>query len=136
MGVLLLCGAVAVTAAEKRQLLAEHETISVFDGLKERKCRGRTAKCPDKCGHSGETAIFKIEKYIKHNKPGKYGSGKQTIMSIQLSPKCQVSPATKIIIEKLNKGDRVKLNWRHDYVSKDGMTGPEYVVTDVTPLTE
>jgi hypothetical protein len=50
----------AEEAKEKRELLANHETLAAFDGLNYRLCMGRTALCPKQCGHSGEFAIFTV----------------------------------------------------------------------------
>ena len=45
---------------EKRELLSLHKTVAKFEGLKEHKCLFKTSLCPDRCGHGGTIAIFKI----------------------------------------------------------------------------
>ena len=112
---------------EKRQLLAEHETLAVFDGITYRKCRGLTAQCPKTCGDSGEIATFKIVKYTRYKQHGKYG-GKQQVFRIQVSDfhkKAVGDPAILKTVRKLKKGDTVELWWNHDYVTKNNVSSPE-----------
>lgn len=113
---------------EKRQLLANHETLAVFDGLNYRLCMGRTALCPERCGHSGEFATFVIKKYLKYEKPGQYGDPEQKNFLVQVSdhdkrPKGE--PRILQAVKGLNKGDHVLLSWHHDYVTRQGASFPE-----------
>ena len=71
-------------AEDKVELLALHETLAEFQGIKYRKCMGLTGRCPEDCGSSGEYANFKIVKYLKFEKKGKYG-GKQDTKQIRIS---------------------------------------------------
>ncbi len=113
---------------EKRQLLANHETLAVFDGIEYHLCRGLTALCPDKCGHSGEFANFKVKKYLKYEKLGEYGDPEQKTFSVQISDfhkKPKGDPKILETVKGLKNGDYVLLSWHHDYVTKDGASGPE-----------
>lgn len=123
----------------KREMLSTHETIAEFQGLEYRLCRGRTGRCPDKCGDSGEFATFKIVKYLKYEKPGKYGDPKQETYRIQVTDFHRKSIEEKLApkISKLKKGDKVMLAWRHDYVTtKGGSEFPDRVVTKLQNMEE
>ena len=122
--------------AEKRELLSSHQTTATFSGIEERKCRGRTSACPDRCGDSGDYASFKIIEYIDYKKPGKYGDPKQTTFSVQIQDNMQnqkVSPEILKAIKALKVGDIVHLNWNHDYVTKAGTSSPERTIQLLEP---
>lgn len=112
---------------EKRELLAEHETISRLEGIAYRRCRGLTAMCPESCGDSGEYVTFTVVKYTRYKQHGKYG-GKQNSFMIQVSDfhkKPKGDSKILKIVRSLKKGDLVKLWWRHDYVTKNRVSSPE-----------
>lgn len=112
---------------EKRELLAEHETLSTFDGITYHRCMGLTAICPDRCGVSGEYVTFTVVKYLRYEQHGKYG-GKQKSFKIQVSDshkKPKGNPEILKTVRNLKKGDFVELWWRHDYVTKDRVSSPE-----------
>ena len=130
------CSLAAADKPEKREMLSTHETLATFEGLAYQRCRGRTARCPDHCGNSGDRATFKITQYLKYEKPGKYGDAKAEtyrfmVQDNQKNPK--VAPAIQKTIAALKSGDRVKLSWRHDYVTKGGSSSPERTVTKLVP---
>jgi len=113
---------------EKRQLLAEHETLAVLDGVEYQLCRGLTALCPKECGNSGEFASFTIKKYLKYKKHGQYGDPEQTTFSVQVSDydkKPKGDPKILKTVKGLKKGDYVLLSWHHDYVTREGTSSPE-----------
>ena len=113
---------------ENRQLLANHETLAVFDGVNYRLCMGRTALCPKQCGHSGEFANFVIKRYLKYEKPGQYGDPKQKNLLVQVSDydkKPKGDPKILETVKGLKKGDYVFLSWHHDYVTREGASYPE-----------
>ena len=118
----------AAKPGEKRQLLSEHHTLATFDGVEFRLCRGRTALCPERCGHSGNFANFTIRKYVKYKKHGEYGDPEQKSFLIQISDFDKLpigDPAFAKTIADLKKGDFVLLSWNHDYVTKEGVSSPE-----------
>lgn len=115
-------------SGEKRQLLAEHETVAVLAGIDYQLCRGLTALCPKECGQSGEYAKFTIKKYIKYKKHGQYGDPEQATYAVQISDYHKHplgDPKIREAVKDLKKGDYVLLSWRHDYVTKDGSSSPE-----------
>jgi hypothetical protein len=102
----------------KLETLAVHRTIARFEGAPYRLCRGRTAMCPERCGHSGEFATFTIVDYLKYEKPGKYGDAQQKQFMFQVSDfhrKPKGDPKLRATVTGLTKGDLVALGWDHLY---------------------
>jgi hypothetical protein len=136
-----LFSSLPMTAAETpagtkitRKLLSSHDTIATFDSLKEHRCMGRTALCPDRCGDSGTMATFSIIKYLDYQKPGKYGDPQAKTFSFL------ISKAGPELVKGLQTGDTVRLSWNHDYVTRTdaegrGGSSPERPVLKIQKLT-
>lgn len=125
-------------AAEQRELLSSHDTIARFTGVSEHRCRGLTALCPDRCGHSGRLATFEIVKYLAYQKPGKYGDEKGKTFSVLIEDNLKnvkVSDAVFKTINSLKPGTMVRLQWNHDYVTREGSRFPERPIVRVEVLT-
>lgn len=110
------------TAAPKStyEVLSRHDTEAVFSGTREHRCMGRTTLCPDRCGHSGTLAAFKIESYNAYEKPGKYGDPKTSEFLFMLKSstgKSDVSKDIADLVRQLKPGEKVHLVWEHIYVS-------------------
>jgi hypothetical protein len=138
LGLALSLSAADDKPGEKRQLLSEHHTLASFDGVEFRLCRGRTALCPERCGHSGNFAGFTIKKYVKYKKHGEYGDPEQKSFHVQVS-NFDKEPIGDASIAKtiagLKKGDVVLLSWNHDYVTKDGSSFPERPIVSLKKVT-
>ena len=78
----------------KRETLGRHETVAGFQGVSEHTCRGMTALCPDRCGHSGRMATFKIIEYIQFDKLSEHSG---------VSP-CIVALSPDLALEGLGNG--------------------------------
>jgi hypothetical protein len=120
-----------------RKILSRHITISTYEGAQFRRCRGRTARCPENCGNSGEFARFTINEYLKYEKPGKYGDAKQKQYLIQISDFHKKPKGDADIlkaIKGITKGDKVHLAWNHNYVTRKGSSFPERVVKELKKL--
>jgi hypothetical protein len=118
----------------KRELLSSHSTTAKFTGIKEHTCMGRTSLCPNECGHSGELASFEIIKYLAYEKPGEYGDPKQEVFQILIQDNMGNAKVPADILAKiraLKPGDEVKLDWNHDYVTKDRSSFPERPITKI-----
>ncbi len=114
-----------------RETLGRHETVAEFQGVSEYTCRGMTALCPDRCGHSGKMAAFEIIEYIQFEKLSEYGKQQETF-SFLLEDNMKLLKVEKWIYDavvRFDKGDRVFLFWNHDYVTKNGASGPERLIT-------
>lgn len=122
----------------KRDLLSSHDTIAKFTGITDHKCRGLTALCPDRCGHSGRMANFEIVKYLGYEKPGKYGDEQQKTFNVLIEDNmkhAKVPEATLKAIDALKPGATVRLKWNHDYVTKNGSKFPERPIVSIEPMT-
>ena len=109
-------------------ILSRHETIATYQGEIFRECRGRTSRCPQTCGHSGDFATFAIDSYTKYTKPGKYGDPKRTKFQL-------IVPATNkaltLYLKGLKKGAKVELTWNHEYGKKGNSTYPIRVIRSI-----
>lgn len=140
----LLTAADDAPPAEKRELLSRHNTVAKLQLIDQRKCMGRTALCPDQCGHSGTFATFKIVAYIAYDKPGEYGDPKAETFTVQLSDNHGNPKLAKSIADQINalKPDQfARLDWNHDYVTRTEPGGgssssPERTITRLEPLTD
>jgi len=127
----LASAAPATTSAEKRQLLADHQTVARFDGVQYQLCRGLTAFCPDRCGESGEFANFKILAYTTYAPYSQYAQ-KHDSFVIQVSDfdrQPKGDPTLLKTVRTLKPNDFVQLSWHHDYVTIDGSSSPQRPVT-------
>lgn len=125
-------------ASTQREMLSKHETVAQFEGVAYHRCLGMTSLCPDQCGSSGDMATFRILKYIAYAKPGEYGDPQQTSYQFLVQDNmknAKVSAAIKAAVESLKKGDYVRLDWQHDYVTQDGSKFPERTVIAMKSLT-
>jgi acetyl esterase/lipase len=125
------------TAEEvKRETLARHETRARFMGIDDHVCRGLTSLCPDRCGHSGSLARFDIIEYVGFESFSEYGK-KQESYSVLIENnmgKVLVSQEIHSAISKLVAGDEVCLDWNHDYVTRNGASGPERPIVRLEPV--
>lgn len=125
-----------IRPAETRELLSSHDTEARFEGIKDHTCMGRTALCPDRCGHSGKLATFEIVRYLDYQKPGEYGDPKQDKFQILIednSGRAKVPDGIHKAILALKPGDKVRLKWNHDYVTRDGSKFPDRPVVLLEP---
>ncbi|MBQ9758465.1 MAG: hypothetical protein IJW12_01675 [Opitutales bacterium] len=116
------------------KVLSLHDTDAVFAGTRKHVCMGRSMLCPDRCGHSGTLAVFKIEKYNSYSAPDKYGDPETSEFACMLKPDGSTEVA-KEFVEKINAlkpGDKVRLAWAHIYVSDpNGGNYPERVICEL-----
>lgn len=122
---------------QERALLASHDTEATFVGLKDHRCMGLTSLCPDQCGDSGKLATFKIVKYLEYKKLGEYGDPKQEEFMVLIEDnrkRPKVPAATRDAVLALQPGERVHLQWNHDYVTQEGSKFPERPVIVLRPL--
>lgn len=123
--------------AETSELLSRHDTDAIFSGTREHICMGRSMLCPDRCGHSGTLALFKIEKYRAYEKPSQYGDPKSKEFAILINSKTgesEVPPAIAEKIRQLKPGEKIHLVWEHVYVSSPtGGHFPRRVIRELNP---
>ena len=125
----LTLGSPLALAADKVEVLSSHRTKAVYEGVRHLPCRHRTSLCPDRCGHARDVAVFRITEYVAYEKPGQYGDAKATEFLLPLSQGEEVSAEILAVAQGLSKGDAVRLEWLHEYVTKDGSKYPRRRVT-------
>jgi len=111
----------ASAPGQKRELLAEHETVARFTSIAFQRCRGRTAACPDNCGQSGNVASFTVVSYLAYRKTGQYGDPKTSTYAFQVDDNHKNLKIPKELaarVQELKPGDHVLLSWQHDYVTR------------------
>ena len=135
-----------------RQMLSRHKTTATYQGqeegresmLKVRQIfmsrNGRLAPStrhafaqvfPPRPNKMWET--FHIIAYESYEKPGQYGDAQQTVQRFT-----DLEGAHAATIAKLSKGDKVRLEWDHNYVTRSENGGeskyPERVITMIEPV--
>lgn len=118
-------------SSEKRETLASFTAIATFKGIEERICMHKTSVCPDKCGHETKFARFDVVQHVEYNKPGKYGDAEKPTFGFGLKQVQQNAPEMAQALERLEAGAKVKISWRHDYVTIDNCSGPARFPTSI-----
>ena len=76
---------------------------------------------------------FHIVAYEAYEKPGQYGDAQQTVQRFT-----DLEGDHAATVSKLNKGDKVRLEWDHNYVTRSENGGeskyPERVITLLEPV--
>lgn len=107
--------------SQSREMLAKHQTRATFQGIRQQPCRFLTSLCPNECGHASNVAVFSIDEYLHYEKPGQYGDEKQSQHFVVLTggrSAAERAPADiAALIDSLRVGDKVLLDWDHDYVT-------------------
>ena len=83
--------------------------------------------------HAIEQMHTQVE-YESYEKPGQYGDAQQTIQRFT-----DLEGAHAATVAKLSKGDKVRLEWDHNYVTRSEENGgeskyPERVITALEPV--
>mmetsp|Transcript_22248 Transcript_22248/g.27285 ORF Transcript_22248/g.27285 Transcript_22248/m.27285 type:complete len:127 (-) Transcript_22248:55-435(-) len=122
---------------ENRELIFGYEAAATFIEKYYQPCRFRTSNCPDRCGHAANVFTFHLDilevthnpesKNAKYCTPLKEGD-KQRIGEENLGKEFLQLAHTLV------NGDTVKIVWKHEYVRKDGSSGPEYLVRELVKL--
>jgi len=97
----------------ERELLSKHVCTASFSGLepgREHMLRVFPPRTPK------TWAAFAIESYEEYEKPGKYGDAQQQTFAF-VPAECTDESVTSAVAV-LQAGDRVRLAWRHEYVTR------------------
>lgn len=142
---LLLAGALAllplfpVSAAPlptNAELLAVNTVSARFLGVRHLPCMGRTALCPDRCGHATSVAVFQVLSNESYDKPGKYGDDKaepgSELLVDSLADTPGQDPAVLATLASLTPGDTVRLTQKHYYADFGGVHMPVRPITELT----
>ncbi len=119
---------------EKADLLASNTVTAQFLGTRRLPCMGRTALCPDRCGHATTVAVFRVIANEAYAKPGKYGDDKAEPGSELMIDAAADVPGQDAAVQEtlaaLTPGDVVRLTQKHYYADLGDVLMP------VRPITE
>ncbi len=127
---------------QKADLLASNTVTAQFLGTRAIPCMGRTALCPDRCGHAVSVAVFRVISNEAYAKPGKYGDDKaEPGCEILVDTKADVpgqDAAVQETLAALTPGDTVRLTQKHYYADMGDVLMPIRPITElnVTEKTE
>ena len=75
---------------------------------------------------------FRIVEYLRYEKNGKYGDNEQQQRLLQVSDffkKPKGDANVQSVVKTLKNGDRVRLDWNHNYVTESGRSYPVRTTT-------
>ena len=115
--------------SEVRERIYSYTTTATFIQKKFRQCMHRTSLCPDQCGHS----TFLYEFHLDQVTILETGEDKLTRFCTPvtagenhfISQKDMNDDALVAVADSLVEGASVRLDWNHDYVTKDNCSSPE-----------
>lgn len=120
---------------QKADLLASNTVTAQYLGTRHLPCMGRTALCPDRCGHAASVAVFRVISNEAYAKPGKYGDDKAEPGSeILIDAKADVpgqEAAVQETLASLTPGDTVRLTQKHYYADLGDVLMPIRPVTEL-----
>merc|ERR1719379_2415733 len=99
--------------SEIRDLLSSHSTIAIYKGIEPGRENMLKIYPPQP---AKDWAVFSIESYLPggYSKPGKYGDEKCTRFAFLPD---DASPEIQSTLKTLETGERVRLDWVHEYVT-------------------
>lgn len=120
----------------KAELLASNTVTAQFLGTRALPCMGRTALCPERCGHAAAVAVFRVLSNEAYDKPGKYGDDKAEPGSELMIDAAADTPGQDAAVSEtlavLTPGDVVRLTQKHYYAEMGGVHMPIRPVTELT----
>lgn len=128
------CCAVAAPLPQRADLLASNTVLAEFLGMRAIPCMGRTALCPDRCGHAASVAVFRVLFNEAYSKYGQYGDDKaEPGCEIPVDAKADTPGQASSVLKTLSSlipGDKVRLTQKHYYAEQGGVCMP------IRPITE
>lgn len=125
----------AAPLPQKADLLASNTVTAQYLGTRRLPCMGRTALCPDRCGHAAAVAVFRVISNESYAKPGKYGDDKAEPGSEILIDAKEDVPGQDVSVLKtlasLTPGDVVVLTQKHYYADFGDVLMPVRPVTEL-----
>lgn len=120
----------------KAELLASNTVTAQFLGTRRLPCMGRTALCPERCGHAATVAVFRVLSNEAYDKPGKYGDDKAEPGSELMIDAAADTPGQDAAVQEtlasLTPGDTVRLTQKHYYADMGGVHMPVRPVTELS----
>lgn len=122
----------------KAELLATNTVTAQYLGTRALPCMGRTALCPDRCGHAAVVAVFRVLSNEAYDKPGKYGDDKAEPGAELMIDAAADTPGQDAAVPEtlaaLTPGDVVRLTQKHYYADMGGVHMPIRPVTELSVM--
>ena len=121
---------------EEREVMFSYVSSATFMGARHQPCRHMTSLCPDRCGHATDVYSFRLDtlattkneasSHVRWVTPETEG-GTHMVGESDLKQYLDLA-------KSLSPGDKVILEWSHDYVTVGGSSGPDRPVTKLAAL--
>lgn len=123
---------------ETREVMYAYSSSScTFVGMRHQPCRFRTAQCPDRCNHAKNVFTFLLDNLaVTKNDQSRNAKWVEPVKvgAEHVVGEGDLGEASKTVAQVLRPGDKVKLEWSHDYVTIDGSSGPDRPVSCLVKL--
>ena len=123
---------------EHREVMYAYSSSScTFVGMRHQPCRFRTALCPDRCGHATNVFTFQLDNLaVTKNEESRNAKWVEPLKvgSEHAVGEADLGEASKTVAQLLQPGDKVQLEWSHDYVTVAGSSGPDRPVSHLVKL--
>jgi len=123
------------TETETREMIYKYVAFGSFKQSKIQPCRHKTSLCPDRCSHAQKPYVFELSDISVVP-----GTSKQRKFCTPLTLGKEFCISEKDmgtwvdIANNLTENDQVTIEWQHDYVTRNGCSGPERPVIRLSKL--
>lgn len=121
---------------EQRELIYGYAATATFKGKRHQPCMHRTSECPDRCNHATTVYTFHLDSVAvtdPGSKHAKFVTALEEGKDHHVGEK-DLGAAHLEVAAALAEGDKVEINWNHDYVTKGGASGPDRPVVKLVKL--
>lgn len=116
---------------EERETMFIYASTATFAGSRHQPCRFMTAQCPNDCGHATTVYQFSLEALTVTGNPDSKNA--KWVTPVAEGTDLLVGEADfhewLSVAKGLSEGNKVQLEWKHDYVTVGGSSGPDRPVT-------
>ena len=123
------------TKTETREMIYKYVAFGSFKQSKVQPCRHKTSLCPDRCTHAQKLYVFTLTDISVEP-----GTSKQRKFCNPLTLGKEFCISEKDmgtwvdVATNLTENDQVAIEWQHDYVTRNGCSGPERPVIRLSKL--
>eukprot|EP00930_Biecheleria_cincta_P080385 TRINITY_DN68612_c0_g1_i1.p1 TRINITY_DN68612_c0_g1~~TRINITY_DN68612_c0_g1_i1.p1 ORF type:complete len:152 (-),score=19.41 TRINITY_DN68612_c0_g1_i1:423-878(-) len=127
----------APAVEEEREVMFSYISSATFVGARHQPCRHLTSLCPDRCGHATDVYSFQLDTLATTKNEA---SSNARFVTPETEGGTHMIGESDLkqylgLAKSLSPGDKVILEWSHDYVTKGGCSGPDYPVTKLALAT-
>lgn len=124
------------TDVTTKPFTSTHVFDATFEGVTFQTCHGRTARCPETCGDSGNMANFKVDAYETFVVNGESGTEKLNDFHVLISDfhKKDLQKPYVSVVKSLKKGDKVKVHVDFVYNTTKNIVEPVVDIISITKL--